>query len=310
MIPAISAPHRGRGTSSPETHVLAILLALGTAVGYGVANYLAPVLGRRMPLATVLLGSQVAGLVVSLLLTLGGDVGMGAGGLAFALGAGATNAAALACFYRAGRTGDLSVVSPIAAGGAIVPVVVGVLGGDRPSALQVVGIPLVLAGIVLAAARPRNPAAGNPTAGNPTAGSPATGPRGTGWALLAGLLFGVFLTTYAQAAADSSAGALLWSRVGLVVTTGIGVLAFRATLTARPRDAVLVLVPGLLLALGTFVFGEASRLGLLSVVSVIATLNPVVTVLLAYLLLRERLAGTQRIGAAVALGGVALLAAG
>lgn len=128
--------------------------------------------------------------------------------------------------------------------------------------------------------------------------------------MLAGLLFGGFLTTYALAATESSAGALLWSRVGLVLATGVGVVLLRAPLRTRPRDGALVLVPGLLLALGTFAFGEASRIGLLSVVSVIATLNPVVTVLLAYVLLRERLARVQQLGAVTALAGVTLLAAG
>lgn len=276
--------------------MLAILLALGTAVGYGVANFLAPVLGRRMPLAAVLLGSQLAGLAVSVVLTLARDVAMTGSGLGFALAAGTCNAAALACFYRAGQVGNLSVIAPIGASGAAVPVIVGLVGGDRPGAVQLLGIPLVLVGIVLAARRPSTPG--------------ATGTHGIGWALLAALLFGAFLTTYALAAGDSSAGALLWSRVSLVATTGIGVLAGRAALRVRPRDGALVVIPGLLLALGTFAFGEASRLGMLSVVSVIATLNPVVTVLLAFLLLRERLAGAQRIGAALALAGVVLLATG
>ncbi|WP_300017703.1 DMT family transporter [Pseudonocardia sp.] len=277
--------------------MLPILLALGTAVGYGVANYLAPVLGRRMPLAAVLLGSQVAGLAVSFLLTLGADLRMTGPGLAFALAAGVSNAGALACFYRAGRTGNLSVLSPIAASGAIVPVLVGLAAGDRPSPLQAAGIPLVMAGVVLAARRP----------------SAASGVRrtdGVGWALLAGALFGTFLATYAGAAADTSAGALLWSRVALVVSTGLGIALLRAPVRVTPRDGGLVLVPGLLLALGTFAFGEATRLGLLSVVSVIATLNPVVTVVLAYLLLRERPARVQRAGAVLALAGIALLAAG
>jgi len=75
-------PPTSGGEGSPTGgSVLAILLALGTAVGYGTANYLAPVLGRRMPLATVLLGSQLAGLVVSVLVTVGSDVAMDAQGL-------------------------------------------------------------------------------------------------------------------------------------------------------------------------------------------------------------------------------------
>jgi drug/metabolite transporter (DMT)-like permease len=276
--------------------VLPVLLALGTALGYGVANYLAPVLGRRMPLAAVLLGSQVAGLTVSLLLTLGADLTMSGPGLALAAAAGVSNAAALACFYRAGRTGNLSVVSPIGASGAAVPVLVGLAAGDRPGLLAAVGIPLVLVGVVLAA---RRPAAG---AADRTAGA--------GWALGAAVLFGTFLTTYAGAAAETSAGALLWSRVALVVATAIGVLALRAPVRVTPRDGALTLVPGLLLALGTFAFGEATRAGLLSVVSVIATLNPVVTVALAFVLLRERPAPVQRAGAALALVGIVLLAGG
>lgn len=276
--------------------VIAILLALGTAFGYGVANFLAPVLGRRMPLAAVLLGSQLAGLAVSFLLTLGADLAMTGAGLAFALVAGAANAGALACFYRAGRTGNLSVLSPVAASGAVVPVLVGLVSGDRPGAWQAAGIPLVLVGIVLAARRP-------------SAGTTRR-TEGLGWALAAGALFGTFLATYAGAAADSSPGALLWSRVALVATTGLGILLLRAPVRVRPRDGALVVVPGLLLALGTFAFGEATRIGLLSVVSVIATLNPVVTVVLAFVVLRERPATVQRIGAGLALAGILLLAAG
>ncbi|MHA6781057.1 EamA family transporter [Pseudonocardia saturnea] len=276
--------------------VIAILLALGTAFGYGVANYLAPVLARRMPLAAVLLGSQLAGLAVSVLLTLGSDLGMDGPGLAFAVAAGVSNSAALACFYRAAQTGNLSVVSPVAASGAAVPVLIGLLAGDRPSVWQAVGIPLVLLGIVLAARRS-------------STGGPG-GTAGIGWALAAGALFGTFLATYAGAAADSPPGALLWSRVALVAATGAGILLLRAPVRVRPRDGALTAVPGLLLALGTFAFGEATRTGLLSVVSVIATLNPVVTVVLAFVLLRERPAPVQRTGAALALAGIVLLALG
>ncbi|HXV94471.1 MAG TPA: EamA family transporter [Pseudonocardia sp.] len=286
--------------------MLPILLALGTAVGYGVANFLAPVLGRRIPLATVLLGSQLAGLVVSLVLAVGSDVGMGPLPLAFALVAGATNAAALACFYRAGQVGDLSVLAPIGSTGAIVPVLVGLAMGDRPSVVQLAGIPVALAGIVLAARPARVRAPGPGASGAP----PRARTRGLGWVLMAAGFFGAFLTTYAVAARDSPVGALLWSRVALVATTGLAVLALRAAVRVGPRDALLTAVPGVLLALGTYAFGEASRLGLLSVVSVIATLNPVVTVLLAFLLLGERLAPPQRAGALLALVGVVMLAAG
>lgn len=277
--------------------MLPLLLALGTAVAYGVANFLAPVLGRRVPLGAVMLYSQLTGLVVSVLVTLGAPVAMSAAGLLWAVAAGVANSVALACFYRAGRSGNLSVVSPITASGAVVPVVVGFVAGDRPGPLQLVGIPVVLAGIVLAARR----------AGG-AQGAPRT--AGVGWALAAAAMFGVFLTAYALAAAESSGGALLWSRVALVATTLAGVLVLRASVRVRPRDGALTAVPGLLLALGTFAFGEATRTGLLSVVSVLATLNPVVTVVLALVLLRERPGVPQRAGIVLAVAGIVLLATG
>ncbi|MHA6793078.1 EamA family transporter [Pseudonocardia bannensis] len=296
--------------------MIPVLLALGTAVGYGVANFLGPTLGRRMPLAAVLLGSQLAGLAVSTVLVLGSAIDMTVVGVAFALAAGVSNAAALAAFYRAGTTGDLSVVAPITATSAAVPVLLGLVTGDRPGVPQIVGIPVALIGIALAA-RPQRSSQSRPVP-VPVGGAPpvdvpparTAGSRGVGWAMLAALLFGVFLTTYAHAADDSPTGALFWSRVSLVTATAIGIVVLRAAVRVPGRDALLVLIPGLLLALGTYTFGEAARLGLLSVVSVIATLNPVITVLLAVVVLRERLARAQWIGTLTALAGVVLLAAG
>src|SRR6185312_6641717 len=120
--------------------------------------------------------------------------------------------------------------SPITASGAIVPVLVGLATGDRPGPVQLAGIPVVLVGIVLAARRPAAPAA---EAGS----SAAPAGRGLGWALLAALLFGVFLATYAEAAADSSPGALLWSRVALLTSTAVGVLVLRAPCACVPATA-------------------------------------------------------------------------
>ena len=95
-----------------------------------------------------------------------------------------------------------------------------------------------------------------------------------------------------------------------VVALAVGTLVLRAAVRARPRDCALTAIPGLLLALGTFAFGEATRTGLLSVVSVIATLNPVITVGLAFGVLHERPSRIQLAGTILALAGIALLAAG
>jgi drug/metabolite transporter (DMT)-like permease len=287
----------------------AALLALGTALSYGIANFVAPILARRMPLAAVLGASQLGGLAASLAAACAtGDLAMSPAGLSFALTAGITNALALACFYQAGRTGELSVVTPIAATGAVVPLLVGLMLADQPTIAQLIAILVTLVGIVFAARRPSTREC--PVPPSQPAGSAPSGQHGIGWAVPAALLFGMFLTTYAWAADESVAGALLWSRVALISTTGAGILILRAPLRVHPRHATLAFVPGVLLAMGTFAFGEATRIGLLSVVSVIATLNPVVTCILAFVLLGERPAPMQRLGAGLAIAGTVLLATG
>src|SRR5689334_9682607 len=106
----------------------AVLLALLTAASYGVANYLGPLLSRRLPLAGVLVIGQAVGVVGGVVLVAVSGFGLpGASGLALGAAAGVANALALASFYRAAALGPISIVAPIGATGAVVPVVVGIL---------------------------------------------------------------------------------------------------------------------------------------------------------------------------------------
>lgn len=280
--------------------VVAVLLALLTALTYGVANYLGPLLSRRLPLAAVLLGGQAAALLGAAALTAGsaGLAGFRIGGraLVLALAAGCVNGGALAMFTKAGQVGDLSVVAPIGSTGAAVPVLVALVSGERPGPVALVGIPVALVGITFAARRP-------PTGGD-------SGRVAVAWALASALAFGGFLTVFAAAAGYGAGGALFWSRLSLLLSTTAVVGLLRPPMRAPLRSLLPAAVPGLLLVLGTFAYGEATRRGLLAVVSVIATLSPVVTVGLALVVLRERLGRAQRVGVLVALVGVVLLAAG
>ena len=164
--------------------------------------------------------------------------------------------------------------------------------GERPELLQLVGIPL-------AVARPA-----------PAAGAPVHVCAGIAISLAAAATFGTFLTLFAAAAQDGPATAVLTSRVALLVGTVATLLLVRQPMTVPWRDAPLAALPGLLLFVGTAAYGIASDTGLVSVVSVLATLSPVITVGLAVIVLGERLAGRQRVGVASALVGVLLLAAG
>jgi drug/metabolite transporter (DMT)-like permease len=277
----------------------AVLLALLTAVCYGAANYLGPVLSRRLPLGGVLIVGQVASLVgAGVFVGLRGFGSPGLAGVLIGVAAGVINGIALASFYRAAAAGPISIVAPIGATGAVVPVVVALASGERPALLQLVGIPIAVAGVVLAAARPRRDGEAAPVA------------AGIGLSLFAAAAFGAFLAVFAVASRHGAPAAVVTSRAALLVCTVVVVLAAGLPYRVPRRDLPITVLPGLLLLLGTAAYGIATTTGLVSIVSVLATLSPVVTVGLAVLVLGERLVGRQRVGVLVALIGVVLLAAG
>ena len=276
----------------------AVLLALLTALCYGLANYLGPLLTRAHPLGGVLLVNQGVGLVgAGLLLALTHGSAPDQEHLVLGVLGGLCNAVALASVYSAAAAGPLSIVMPIGATGSAVPVVVALLAGERPALLQLVGIPLAVVGVVLAAAQP---------AGDPRQATPRT----IALAVLSAVTFGGFLTFFGAASEQGALWAVLSSRTSLVVSTAL-VLAARRRSIRVPAGALPALaLPGLLLLVGTVAYGVATTKGLVSVVAVLATLAPVITVGLAVVVLGERLARRQQVGVVTALVGVALLAAG
>lgn len=276
----------------------AVLLALMTAVTWGLANYLGPLLARVHPLGAVLLAGQVVGVVGGVVLyAVDGSGAPGTRTVVLGIASGLANGLALLTFYRAAAIGPISVVAPIGATGGAVPVLVAIATGERPSLLQLVGIPLAVAGVALAAAR--------------TAPQGEAGVRsGIGVAVLAAITFGTFLTLFAAASEDGAAAAVLTSRVALLVATGVVLGLLRTSVRVPLRALPRVALPGALLLAGTVSYGIATGTGLVSVVSVLATLNPVVTVGLAVVVLGERLNRRQQVGVATALAGVLLLAAG
>lgn len=276
----------------------AVLLALLTALCYGLANYLGALVTRAHPLAGVLLVGQLVGVVgAGVLLAVQGGASPGGSALLLGALAGVCNAAALAALYAAAAAGPISIVAPIGATGAVVPVAVALLTGERPALLQLVGIPLAVAGVVLAAARDTGLAV-----------SPA--PRTLLLAAGSALAFGGFLTLFGAASDAGAPEAVFTSRLALVLCTGAVVAVRRLPVRVPRRGLPAVALPGLLLLVGTVSYGIATTQGLVSVVAVLATLAPVVTVALAVVVLGERLAPRQQVGVATALTGVVLLAAG
>lgn len=213
--------------------------------------------------------------------------------------AGAAAAFALGAFYRALAVGTMSVVAPISASGVTLPVAVGIATGDRPSALQAVGLALTVVGVVLAS---REGGDGTARAASRTA---------VGLSLVAAIGIGAFFTISDAAADDSVLWLLVISRSTAVVVIAAVLVASR-TRPAVPgaRDLRTLVAVGALDLAATGLYGVANTKGLLSIVAVVGSLYPVTTVLLARFVLSERLRGVQAAGVALAFGGVAAVAGG
>ncbi len=278
--------------------MLPLLLAFGSGMGWGTADFLGGLSARRLPLLTVSLVSQTAGLAfLAAVVAVRGEGPSDAHALLLGLTAGLIGAGGLSALYRALAIGRMSVVAPTAALSGTVPVAWGLLRGERPSVLQLTGVVVAIAGIVLAARAPDR------------AGERDT--RGLGLALVAAVTLGAFVILLDEVGRSDPAWGSLMVRVGAIAVLGVAFLVRRPSLRMRGADAGRMGVIGVLDNGANLAFASAADAGgLLALTSVLGSLYPVATVLLARFVLRERLAGWQTVGVAAALAGVVLIAAG
>jgi drug/metabolite transporter (DMT)-like permease len=225
---------------------------------------------------------------------------------------GAVGVGAVLAFYGALGRGTMSVVAPIGATGAVVPMAYGVLQGDRPGALQWVGVAAALAGAVLASREPDRTEVGVPA--GPAGPAGARHPVAVAdqrvavrLAALAAFLIGLTLIGLDKAAEHDALTGVWAAR--LVAVPVLALVALRARATAPARALPGLAVIGLLDTAANSAFAIATTAGLLSLVAVLGGLFPVVTVALAYLVLHERLEPLQRAGVVLALAGVPLISA-
>jgi drug/metabolite transporter (DMT)-like permease len=275
--------------------VLAIALGLASGLSWGVGDFFGGLASRRAPAIAVVAYSQAAGLVLALLaLAIVRPDAPSAAGWAIGLAAGVSGVVGLAAFYRALAVGTMSLVAPISALGALLPLALDLAAGRSPGAVALVGMAVALAGAALASSAP----------------GPASR-RGLGLAAIAALGFGGFFVLLAEAADDSGA---LWSivsaRSGSVPVALVAAAAVGAAAAVPRRVIPLVIAAGVLDVSANLMFAAGSQRGLVSVVAVLGSLYPVATVALAAAFLHERLGRLQAVGAALALAGVVLIAAG
>jgi drug/metabolite transporter (DMT)-like permease len=277
---------------------MAVGLALIAATAYGVSNYVGPRLSRNAPVLVVIAAGQFIALVVSATVLLASGLPDLTPQLVRAgLLAGVGNGLGVVLFYKAAKTGPLSIVVPVGALGALMPVAVGIAGGEPATVLKIGGAAMALGGIALATSGTH----GGEEQGDVRAAAV--------WAGASAVAFGLFLTEIAAAAEGGIFYAVASSRTSLLLIVLATAIVMRRTLRAPVSEVPLLVIPGLLLFSGTLAYSAATQLGELSIVSVVGSLFPVVTVGLAYFLDHERLGRLQWAGVVLALVGVVLLSA-
>jgi drug/metabolite transporter (DMT)-like permease len=275
---------------------VAIVLSLVSALAYGISDFLGGIFSKRVSPWQVAVVGQTSSGVLSLLaaLVVGGsptphDLTFGAlAGLGGGFGA--------AFLYRGLSTARMGVVAPISAiGTALIPVAVGVATGDRPSTTVVVGIVLAFPAIGLISR---------------VVDADPSHRGGVLDGVLAGLGFGLLFVFLGQIGDDAGLMPLAFSQLTSIASVVITATLLRQAWVPRSRAAWSAAVMGPLGATAQGAFLYASQHGLLSVVSVISSLYPASTVLLAAVVLREKILRWQAVGLVTAALAVALVAAG
>ena len=276
---------------------MTVLLALSGAVFYGLSDFVGGIASRRTSAWSVALTAALSGAVFVLLaaLTLDGDPTRE--DLAWGVLAGVGNGFGTAFLYRGLSSGRMGVVAPISAvGAALVPVAVGLVGGERPAGLVWLGIAAAFPGIWCVS---QDPAADSPGA----RGGVVDG-------VLAGLGFGVLFAALGQVPEGAGLLPLAMNQlVGAAVIIAVA-LALRVPWVPREKPAAYGVVCGALGAAATVAFLLATQSGALTVAAVLASLYPAVTILLAAVVLKEPVHRIQGVGLALCGVAVALVAAG
>lgn len=277
---------------------MAALLALLGAGSWGAGDFLGGLASRRVAVLTVLVVSQALGLAgVLLWALLTGDPFPGVTALLPAFGAGVAGLVGLAALYRGFAVGAMGIVAPISAASPLVPLAVDAAHGIVPGTVQWLGISLVLAGIGALSYQPGAPGRSRVAAG-------------AGLAALAALGFGGFVVGIDAGADESAAWAVVAARA---TSVGLALAVALATTTRLrpPRTVVPLLVGVAAFDTGANVLvAAATTRAAAGIVGVLGALYPIVTVVLARVLLGERLPLGRRLGGVLALTGAALVAVG
>jgi drug/metabolite transporter (DMT)-like permease len=272
----------------------ALALALGASLAWGVADFVGPLWGRTWGALRVMLWAQVGGLAgIALAVAVRGD-GPKQWAVLYAAPAALSGTLGLYAYYRGMAVGAMTVIAPIAGASAAIPVAFGIATGDSPSTAQIAGIGCAIVGVALASLEHSSRS--------------VKLVAGAGLAVLAAIGFGFYFPPmHAAGKADFWWASLVFRATALLVVASVAT-ARRPTLRLPRKAMLVVLVVGIGDMIGNVLFAASAGRGLISLTAVLASLYPVVTVLLAARVLHERIARVQQAGIVLTLAGVVLIA--
>ena len=275
---------------------MAALLALLSSFTWGTADFLGGILSKRRNAIAVIGGSQPFGLIAITIVALAfNKFWFNEQIIIYGIFAGLIGMLALMAYYQALATGSMGIVAPIGSLGVLVPLVYAYLDGDKPTTIQNIGIAAAIIGVVLAS---------GPEFRGGTKSAPIL------LALGSAVFFGfvvLFMAKGGQINAPATVVVMRVSQVSVMLTLA---LVLRTLGGLKREDVPLLAATGSMDAIANVFFTTAASIGMLSIVSVLGSLFPIATGILAWWFLKERLIPIQYIGIVVTMAGVVAITSG
>lgn len=283
--------------------LMAVALAAAAALCYGLSDFFGGILSKTRSVWMVATASQLTAAAATTIIALAAPGAPRPADFAWGAAAGIAGAIGISALYRGLSRSRMGVVAPISGtGAALVPVIVGLATGDKPSTLAWIGIVLAFPAVILI---PQ--AAGQHQPGRSDRPQP---PNGAGYGVIAGLGFGALFAFIKQIGGDAGFVPLALTQLVEAATVASVAIALRQPWIPRGRGLVSVVAFGLLGTAALLFFQLATRQGMLTVVSVIAALYPASTIVMAAVVLRENLGRMQSAGLGLAAIAVVLITVG
>jgi drug/metabolite transporter (DMT)-like permease len=286
-----------------------MLLGLVAAVLYGTGDFLGGLATRKIPVLAVLLLAQTAGVVVALPAAAMWPGPASLAGLAWGITAGLIGGAGVIIFYRGLAAGPMSVVAPVSGlVSTVLPVAVALAEGERPGTGVYAGALLCLAAVVLTSCAGDDTPARSPRAA-PRHRVPGA-VRALGYGITSGISFGLFFLLIRNAGQSGELWPVAAARIGELAVVLVTAAVLRRSLRPRGAQGRLLLAAaaaGAIDVTANICYVAATRTGKFGLAVVLAALYPAVTVLLARMVLGERLRWVQRAGLGLAAIGIILV---